>query len=166
MNINLYKEIFAPDEGLLLDILIFGTTQDDWALAFDYICSHCEISYTEDGEVKAVPKFEVIWRRAKESSVTLGILVSGIQLKCHFFEQYQIELDLHPEDVSTAEQAESVFEFLVALSGLLRKEVLLTPENVSGTPAERRRAARCWADPRSGSIRQWPEVSGNNESSV
>lgn len=153
MNAGIYKEIFKPDGGALLDIYVFGTTPKDWRAFWDYVSTHYKTTYLEDGRENPLPRFDQITDRHKVASISLQIHLSGVRVICHIFLLDRIEMDVLPEDVNTPEKAKSVFEFMLTIARLLDKEVFLTPEFAAGTEAERKHSALCSADSQSRSIR-------------
>lgn len=154
MRPDTLKDVFAPDSGALLDILIFDTSPRDWQAFLDYVSSHYEISYVEDERPQPLPKFEVINNKRKLAAVSLKIRLSGLTVNCHVFEIGRMDLDVLPEDVNTPEKAQSVFDFMIAVASVLKKEVFLVPEFASATQADLEKMALCSADPQSGSIRR------------
>lgn len=148
------KDVFAPDSGALLDILVFDTSPRDWQAFLDYVSSRYEISYVEDGRPQPLPKFEVINDKCKQAAASLKIRLSGVTVNCNFFEIGRMDLDVLPEDVNTPEKTQSVFEFMIAIARVLNKEVFLVPEFASATQAELVKMALCSPDPLSDSIRR------------
>jgi hypothetical protein len=60
--------------------------------------------------------------------------VAGIAIACHFFTPDDIEFDLSPEQVDSAERFEALLAFLRVIASTLGKTVSLTPENLDGDP--------------------------------
>src|SRR6266566_2312886 len=59
--------------------------------------------------------------------------VVGVEVKCFFWGENELTLDLRPEDVDSAEKAQGVFDLMKAIANTLNKRVLLTAENGSAT---------------------------------
>jgi hypothetical protein len=157
MKADIYKDIFIPDGGALLDIRIFDVTPDDWQRLLDYLASHYAVTYEENGVPKPLPKFDVVLEKLKTTNVSLKITLPGLTVNCHLFDANQVEMDVLPEDVDSASKAESVFELMTAIARLLNKEVLLTPEFASADPEKLRSLALCSIDPKTGDIKCYPQ---------
>lgn len=71
---------------------------------------------------------------ANDELTLLSLDISGVLLNCHFFTQTQIEFDLDPAEVRSADQLVKLFEFMQAVAGTLGKDVLMTPENEEQYP--------------------------------
>lgn len=89
----------------------------------DYVSKYYAISHSEDGHGKPLLSYDLILERSKLAAVSLVISLSGVAANCHFFEVDHMEMDVLPEDVNTPEKAQSVFEFMIAIARLLKKEV-------------------------------------------
>ncbi|WP_374517819.1 hypothetical protein [Undibacterium squillarum] len=64
----------------------------------------------------------------------LQIYVAGATVNCHFFITSEIELDISPRDVQSAEVHDEILSFIEALATTIGKEALLTPENACDSP--------------------------------
>ena len=111
MNRHAYNEVFRPDSGLLLDIKIFNTTEEDWRTLLHYLSTKYVTVYSEDGVAKPQPEFKAIWQARNKKALAIEILLPGFAVSSNFFETEQIEMDLRPEDVDSAEKANAVFGF-------------------------------------------------------
>jgi hypothetical protein len=147
-----YKKIFASDNGALLDLRVFDTELQDWNILLEFLKSCYVCVYSEDGVAISLPRAESIWKRQKEVTVLVEILLPGFTLNCHFFDLHQIELDVLPEDVDSKDKAAVVFKLMTAIASLLGKEVFLMPEG-SYLRERLHDVAVCVADPKTGLIR-------------
>jgi hypothetical protein len=109
----------------------------------------------EDGLVAQLPDFATIWGRRSEKAQTLKVVLPGFTVNSHFFLEDEIELDLRPEDIDSAEKANAVFALIKDIARLLQKEVLLAGESSIADPEELRRMAICSCHP-DGSIQILP----------
>jgi hypothetical protein len=153
MTNRAYEKIFAPNEGMLLDVLVFDTSMQDWQTLLDYLSTKYTCIYSESGVVGPLPKVEAIFRRRNEVSVFLECVLLGFTLNCYFFVVDQIELDLLPNDVKSAHSAEQVFALMRDIASVLKKDVFLIPEYGSADVEELQNMAVAVADSRNGSIR-------------
>jgi hypothetical protein len=123
---------FVPD-GALRDIYVLATAGVEWC-AFLTALSDSSYHYEVKGfagEAVDLPKTYNDAIEEKEGRrYFLKIFVNGIQLNCHFFTDEEIELDLTSKEVATDDEFQKLFAFLVWLSKVVRKEVILTHENV------------------------------------
>jgi len=153
MKTDIYKDIFVPDSGALLDIRVFEVMPDDWQKLLDYLSSHYQIVYEEHGQTKPLPRFDEIIKKRETSTASLKIGLPGLTVNCYFFDANQIEMDILPEEVDSPSKAEVVFELMIAIAHLLNKEVLLMPEAGAADPETLRRMAICSADPKADDVK-------------
>jgi hypothetical protein len=151
-----YREIFAPDCGTLLDIYVLNVTPDHWQALLEFLPTKYDLAYLEDGLAVPLPDFATIWRRRSEKALMLKVVLPGFTVNSHFFLEDEIELDLLPEDIDSAEKANVVFALIKDIARLLQKEVLLVGKSSITDPEELRRMAICSCDPSDGSIRISP----------
>jgi hypothetical protein len=155
MKKNAYEEIFAPDDGLLLDIKVFDAGPRDWEKLLLYLTTQYLVVYSENRVVTPQPDFATIWHRTKEKAVQLEIMLPGFTVRAHIFQTEEIEMDLRPEEVDSNEKACAVFELMSGTASELGKEVFLIPEYASATQQQLREMAICSADPRTGKIKYY-----------
>jgi hypothetical protein len=148
-----YREIFVPDSGALLDIIVFGATDDDWRSLLGFLSANYELTYLEDGIAAPLPELSIIWQRSEQQSLTLQILLRGFIANTFFFSTDQIQLDILPEDINSAERAEAVFTLMKGISRSLNKQVFLVQEHGSASDEELRNMAICFCDPVNAEIR-------------
>jgi len=147
LDSELWRSVFAPDQGTLLNIRIYGTDQTDHEAFLELVQSRYRISYSENGMDKALPEYEEIVQNRKFCSVRLSVDVGSIVLNSFFWDTKEINLDLLPEDIDSLPKANSVFELMKTLASHLKKPVLLTGENASATQEWSEQYAICVADP-------------------
>ena len=154
MNAN-YKNIFTRDDGLLLDIKVFDVNEQDWQRLLALLERKYLVVYSENGVAIKQPDLSTIRKRAQTKTAEMEVLLPGFTLRAHFLETAQIEMDLRPEDVDSAEKANAVFELMSGIACELRKETFLIPEYASATKYELKRMAICSADRDSGKIKYY-----------
>ena len=54
-------------------------------------------------------------------------------MKCFFWGENELTLDLRPEDVDSPDKAQGIFDLMKAIANTLNKRVLLTAENATAT---------------------------------
>lgn len=148
-----YREIFVPDSGALLDILVFDVTEHHWQSLFSFLSTNYELKYLEDGVVQPLPELNEIWQRADQKALTLQIILPGFTANAFFFGRDQIELDVLPEDITSAEKADAVFKLMKGLARTLDKEVFMVQEQGGASDEELRKMAICSCDASSLEIR-------------
>ena len=148
-----YREIFVPDCGALLDIFVFDVTDHHWQSLFSFLSTNYELKYLEDGVEQPLPELTEIWQRADKKALTLQIILPGFTANMFFFCKDEIELDVLPEDVISAEKADAVFKLMKGLARTLGKEVFMVQENGSASDEELRKMAICSCEPSSLEIR-------------
>ena len=128
-----WREVFAPDSGMLLDVRVYDTTSADYDRLLGMLAMRYRVLYLEDGNAKDLPDYATIIRRRDRVSVSIAVDVVGVEVKCFFWGENELTLDLRPEDVDSAEKAQGVFDLMKAIANTLNKRVLLTAENGSAT---------------------------------
>lgn len=119
-------------DGSLRDIYILDTNIDDWN---SFIQGVKQTKFNHDffyGEIKEeLPKsFQSIKSLQENNSTILTIfLEAGIQVKCHFFIDEEIEMDIDPREISNESAFNVLLSFLHWLAEYLKKTVYLTYEN-------------------------------------
>jgi len=121
---------FAPD-GAWRDVYVFDTSASDWQLFINMIRERrLPMRFFVDGEDAELPSDVMeIFALWEAHSPLLRLAVRGLDLNCHFFTEDQLELDLDPEMIDEHRVVELV-DFIVSLGDLLKKDVVVTYENV------------------------------------
>jgi hypothetical protein len=148
-----HTEIFRPDEGSLLEVVVFETTTNDW----DCLLCHLEERYSVDFTIDGIPNprrnFADILKLRETSSVAIRVWIGDFSANSQFSRDDQIIFDILPDEVSSAETAAAVFRFMMTMSQALDKEVFLTPEYASASPVVRKKMAICIAEPGKPTVR-------------
>jgi hypothetical protein len=130
----------APDvalvDGSLRDIYILNASVQDWdsILRLARASSQWHATFSAGGldlpvpldhaQVKALPQ---------EAGAMLVWDICGLDLNCHFFDESQIEFDLHPAKLNETNFA-SLQDWLRLVGKSLRRDVLITAENCPDIP--------------------------------
>ncbi|GAA4425449.1 hypothetical protein GCM10023148_28280 [Actinokineospora soli] len=126
------SRFFEPDDGMLLDAYVFGTTVADWQAFIDLVRSAgWWFDYQEDGRPKPLPdRVEDVLERCGDVAALLRIRPSSeVWAHVHFFEVEEIEVDFAPQELQGQERLDVVCGFLRAVGRALGKPMVLTPEN-------------------------------------
>lgn len=148
-----FREIFVPDSGAPLDIFAFDVTDHHWQSLLSFLSTNYELKYLEDGVAQPLPELTEIWQRAGQKALTLQVILPGFTANAFFFCRDQIELNVFPEDVTSAEKAGAVFNLMKGLAQTLDREVFMVPESGDVSNQELRKMAICFCDPLSLEIR-------------
>jgi hypothetical protein len=151
------KRAFRPDSGTLLELFVFGADPELWQRALAYISANYLMVYSEDSVVTALPDMAEIFQSQETKSVCLEVLLPGFTVNAHFFCADEIEMNVLPEEIDSAEKAQALFQFMSGLASCLGKDVLMVPEYFSATEDELRRVAICIADALNGAIHFRPQ---------
>jgi len=146
LDSELWRSVFAPDHGTLLNIRVYGTDRADNEGFIKLVQSRYTISYSEDGVDKSLLRYDEILRNRNSCSVRLSIHLGGISLNSFFWDTKELNLDLLPDEIDSLAKANSVFELMKAMASHLQKPVLLTGENGSATQEWSEDHAICVAD--------------------
>ena len=148
-----FREIFVPDSGALVNLRVFEITEDDWQTLLDFLSANYSLNYTEDGATKQLPRFTTIWQTRNERSVALAVVLSGCTISTHFFDNEEIQLDVLPDEIDSAEKAEAVFTLMKSIARILQKQVYLVPEFGGAAPDTLKRMAICWCDAQGNAVK-------------
>ena len=88
------------------------------------------LRYSADGVQSPLPQqTEAAFARREEANVCLTIVVGSLNINCHFFTPQQIEFDIDPQEVNSAEAFTALLGFMRFVGKKLGRRVALTPEN-------------------------------------
>ena len=122
-------------DGAWLDIYVEGTSRDDWKIWIDYVNSTYEINFYNGKANSKEDKISLdaicdYWDGTTDLMSDAIIKVGEMNIKCHFFEDTEIENDLDPGEVASIEEHNRLVRYITDISRLLEKPVFITPENV------------------------------------
>lgn len=127
---RLLKDAFEVD-GSLRDIVIRGTDVATWDAALTALRALAATtgSRIETDPDPLPPTTAGILALAESMSVVMRITAGPIELHAHFFDTSEVELDLDPARVRSAEDASVVLDTIIRLAWATGREALLTPES-------------------------------------
>ncbi|NNE24861.1 MAG: hypothetical protein HKN11_19860 [Rhizobiales bacterium] len=116
---------------MLRDIYVQNTSTDHWDEFLSFIRSRgYTFSYKRNGSPADLPGQASTVLSDRQSAHNLSIDIgNAVTLNCHFFESYEIELDLDPKEIGSQAELVCVLDFLRDLGSRLAKDVLVTEEN-------------------------------------
>jgi aerobic-type carbon monoxide dehydrogenase small subunit (CoxS/CutS family) len=144
-----WPDIFVAD-GSLRDIWVFGVGRSDLQALLEWLNSKYPItysSYSEGSLQTTLPNLEMVFAQHANDPHFLRVDLGKFAVNIHFFSCEDFEMDVRPEDIDSAEKAESIFRLMSEIGRFLKKEVILAPEWANSTPDELRAMALCSASP-------------------
>ncbi|XRG80772.1 hypothetical protein V5E38_10910 [Rossellomorea sp. GAMAL-10_SWC] len=124
-------------DGSLRDIYILDANINDWQKLIDWLClSDWAIEFYIDGQknTNKIINVSKIFEEKKNKSVLMSIDINSVLVNCHFFVEDEIEFDINPKEIIGLNEASYVFEFMIKLSNIIGKEIILTEENLPENP--------------------------------
>lgn len=128
------KWIFELD-GALRDICIKNVNIEDWKLLIDFLNVNYKIKYgptQKNYDYNVIdPEYVLKLLSIDKSEMvhkTASIILDKIIINTHFFDDEQIEFDIAPKEINSAEDYQKIINFMQDLSHLLQKEIILTGE--------------------------------------
>lgn len=119
-------------EGSLRDAYVAHSDISDWQKFTDFVSSYPS-AYTFDGETCALPSVDAIFSN-RSGGHLLRVKFGAATANCHFFVESEIELDLDPREIQSANTHNEALSFLEGLAVAIGKPVAVTPENDQSTP--------------------------------
>jgi hypothetical protein len=127
---RLLREAFEVD-GSLRDLVIPGASVGTWDAALTALRALVAETGTRiETDPDPLPTTTAgILALAESESVAMHISAGPMELHAHFFDASEVELDLDPAHIGSAEDAAVVLDTIIRLAWATGREVLLTPEN-------------------------------------
>lgn len=124
-------------DGSLRDIYIKNTTRNDWALWADYVNKHFKLFFSVsdtviDDKIDIYKVFDY-WDGKDDCCLNASIFLGDCLIKTYFFTEEEIENDIMPTEVNSMETHLLLVDYMSKITALLKKKVILTPENPSDT---------------------------------
>ncbi|MYM67023.1 hypothetical protein GTP45_09300 [Pseudoduganella sp. FT55W] len=120
------------DDGSLRDVYIQQMGSKHWE-RFDSLVSKYELSYSFDGAHAQFPGSQAVFAN-REGSHLLSVILGQVSVNCHFFVDWQLELDISPREILGPIEHDAVLDFVEQLSVELELPADITPENSETTP--------------------------------
>jgi len=119
-------------DGSWRDIYIVGATIDDWQRVLDALSTLSPSpTFHANGEPAAMPeRVADVFDQRETSSFLLTLDVGNVGLKCHFFDDEEIEFDLDPREIKGPTELRAVSDFMMLLANRTGKTAILTHENI------------------------------------
>lgn len=133
---NFLKENVYFCDGSWRDIYIQNIQVTDWQTWVEYVNKSYRIEWYngKTEKIETQIDFEVIrqyWEGEHDLCSGGSIFLNNIKLNVHFFDDEEIENDLDPDNFKSIEDHYCLMKYLVEVSLLLNKAVIVTPENLT-----------------------------------
>lgn len=131
---NLKDKIYDYD-GSWRDLYVLNTNVTDWEKWANYVNESYVISWHNKKKDinESLIDFSVIkeyWNGNGDLMSSANVFIENIQINAHFFGDSEIENDIDPREFNSIEDHNKLIKYMVELSTLLDKEVILTPEGI------------------------------------
>ncbi len=135
MNWSFLKENVYFHDGSWRDICVQNIQLGDWKNWVEFVNKKYQIEwYNDTTETKeAKIDFEVIsqyWDGQHDLCSSAKVFINNIQVNVHFFDDNEIENDLDPTEFRSLEDHNCLMKYLTEVSLLLKRSVIVTPENL------------------------------------
>src|SRR5262245_48914492 len=121
------RDYFEVD-GALRDIYTIGGGIEGWR-ALVKVLANASPTFHVDGEIRRAPlSLEEAFSLRENCNVLMRATWKGILLCSHFFTPDEVELDLDPREVDSAERFSALTDFMTLLAMESRRAVILTDE--------------------------------------
>ena len=129
------KKDFEPD-GALRDIYVLDSTIEDWDKFVANIRDRAiSFQYSVNGQPAPLPSSALlVFDKRVEAAPLLAFSTGSVLFTCHFFASNEIECSFDPREVESESALAEVTDFMVSIRAVLKKDVLLTPENMRESP--------------------------------
>jgi hypothetical protein len=119
-------------DGSLRDVYIQDVTLADWTALLTLAAEHPH-KHSFGGQECPLPDIETIFKDSGHAHL-LRVFVGEVAINCDFFIPTEIELDIDPRHVQTAEDHLNVLAFLEQLSTATMKNLAVTAESSPENP--------------------------------
>lgn len=117
-------------DGSFRDVYVHDVSSEDWS-ALHALIGRYPYRYSFEGAAESLPDARSIFAK-REGTHLVAIAIGAASLNCHYFELSEIELDIDPREVRTAETHFAVLRFIEELAHATGKVVSVTAENAPG----------------------------------
>jgi hypothetical protein len=119
-------------DGSWRDIYVLNTDVESWKQFLIFVAT-LPHTFEIDRNGAAMPDLTELLG-SQDHAYLLSIKVGDVALNCHFFDEEQIELDVDPREVRGPAEHDGVFAFMAVMAEVVKKSVILTPENEIENP--------------------------------
>lgn len=122
------------EDGSFRDMLVKDTTVQDWALWADFVNANYRVriddheTIDENGRID-IRKVNKFWEDEELGRFYATVFVGNVLVNVHFFDQFGLENDIWPQEVRSIEDHEHIIAYMMAISEVLNKEIILTPDS-------------------------------------
>lgn len=129
-------------DGSYRDIVVLDTTAKDWEEVINFLeqSESYKVIFDSTGSEDEKIDFNLVKSRwdscysnGKDNRLGISVYADAIRLNAHFFSDKEIEFDLDPREIKTPSDDARIMDFIESVARILRKEVLITPENDHST---------------------------------
>ncbi len=130
---ELKNKIYYRD-GSWRDIYVRETNASDWKKWVNYVNDNYKVDWfntktNKDEEKIDFATIEEYWDGNHDQSSTGKVFIDKVQINAHFFDDNELENDIDPSEFNSIDDHEKLIKFMIDVSTILDKEVILTPEN-------------------------------------
>ena len=116
--------------------MIKGISRHEWLKWIRYVNENYTLTWfnglTQAQENKISEQIILDYLEGKHDLCSSAyISIGNAQINCHFFDIYEIENDIDPREFTQIEDHEMLIKYMVDVSCLLNREVVLTRDNMS-----------------------------------
>jgi hypothetical protein len=120
-------------EGSWRDVSVSGTSIVDWKAGLSAL-EQSGFATRDDSQKQEASASNLREPFGDNLGQVVHFEVNGVELKCHFFVEGEIEFDLDPRQVTGQRQLDGLLAFMKSLATAVNKPVLLSPENMHESP--------------------------------
>jgi hypothetical protein len=145
---ELQKRIYFED-GSWRDIYVLHTTTRDWEKWVDLVNKKYRVEFWDAKTDLKTDKidFAIVkeyWNSNGDREViSATVKLDSINVKCHFFDDSEIENDIDPIEFKSQEDHDKLIDYLNDISVSLDKEVIVTDENARNSVLLRVKSGEC-----------------------
>ena len=129
------KEELYYEDGSLRDILVLGANRENWKNWTSLVNDNYKVEFYNGRTLKTEPRIDIgevfsfwedsgLFEEPKKATIRLG----EVNIMCYFFIESEIENDIEPREVKTADDHQAILDYLKAVAEKLGKKVVVTPE--------------------------------------
>jgi hypothetical protein len=135
---TLKRQIYFKD-GALRDVYVLDATAGEWEKWVDLVNKNYSVEFwdaktgltTDKINFTAVKEY---WdSNGHREVISATIKLASINVKCHFFDESEIENDIDPSEINSQEDHDKFIGYLRDISVSLDKDVIVTDENTKGS---------------------------------
>ena len=138
MNWNSIKKQIYFEDGSLRDIIVPDWSVDNWRKWTELINAKYKVEFS-NGQTETISdkiNFEVVkayWEGKSDIINTATIYIDQVIIKCYFFDDKEFENDIQPKEFVAMKDHLNLVDYMIAISSLNKKTVLLTNENLGNS---------------------------------